>query len=171
MAKINFDGINSGTFSRDTKARGKMIAPAYSNSRGVDIPEGARMNFHKKASPAPAEIWPRGRVLSLDAIVKRRTPPLQKVKIAVAGRYSHLLKHGPQKPGVDPYPLWSRLTKQLTVPVAAAALALRLAFFGGMWFIMSSQSSRAKTQPQVLGDFTNQPSSINLPNAQLPRPL
>lgn len=128
------------------------------------------IKFYKKTTLVPAKSLPHGRILSMDGVVKQPARHLQKIKIVATSKQVHLgkpvfknLKH---RQALRPW--WRRFTKQLTVPAVAAALSLLLAFFGGMWFVMSSRSSRAADQPQVLGDFTNQPSSLALPNAQLP---
>jgi hypothetical protein len=96
------------------------------------------------------------RVLKVDGLVKR--PVKKAVEKSVFCPF--FVVPGRKKSKKSEAALFfQKVYSQQKVPVAAAVLALMIAFVSGMWSVLDTKSIVADDQPQVLGVTTDQPNS------------
>jgi hypothetical protein len=122
----------------------------------------------KKPKSITANLQPRlhkPRLLKIDSIVKRTS---KKTFVVQPRKNNYTAKvKTPQK-----FLFLKNIYSQKKVPVAAAVLALIIAFVSGMWSVWDTNSSIAESQPEVLGESTTVPNmatnSADAQSAQVP---
>jgi hypothetical protein len=98
------------------------------------------------------------KTVSVDGLVRR----IQKKPVKIQSpkfRAAFIVPFKRAQPSPKKFIALQKLYLQKRVSVLAAALALIIAFGGGMWSVFATSKSSADAQPEVLGAYTDQPSN------------
>jgi hypothetical protein len=151
----NFDGINPGTFQNTPQ----LVIGA----NGVDSFFAGLKNSQKEGAwikRKESQLWPapaKPGLLKIEGMVKvpvmTAAPKLSSAPFFIIPR----AKQSKLKL------FFHRTYAEKKVPVAAAVLALLIAFVAGMWSVLNTSSSIADNQTQVLADSAGQPNTAPQP--------
>lgn len=103
------------------------------------------------------------RIIAVDGVISRR----RQIQPA-ATSFFNVPKVPIKSPVAVVSPSWKLSFIGARLPVFVAGLILLMVFIGGMWTALNTSKTKADTQPEVLGAYTEQPNLITLPSGQPP---